>query len=148
MNLGDFFNDKIRKKYAERQIDIGKARLIQIPEFNVSYPKYCIIVALNQSDIAGVIINTEINPNIFKAEELRKLHIPILQQDHSFLKYNSFVDCSQLIKWTIEHIVEAITNKPEIVVGNVTTELLKKIHLTIIYTDTISNKEKKSFGFL
>ena len=47
MNLGDFFNDEIRKEYAERQIDIGKALLIKIPDFNVNYPKYCVVVELN-----------------------------------------------------------------------------------------------------
>ena len=45
MNLGDFFNDEIRKEYAERQIDIGKALLIKIFDFNVNYPKYCVVVA-------------------------------------------------------------------------------------------------------
>ena len=148
MNLGDFFNDEIRKEYAERQIDIGKALLIKIPDFNVNYPKYCVVVALNNYNIAGVIINTEINSNIFKTDDLRKLHLPILQRDHPFLKYDSFVDCSQLIKWKIEYIIEVISKKPEIVVGNVTDDLLKKIHLTITFADTITSKEKKNFGFL
>jgi hypothetical protein len=103
---------------------------------------------LNNYNIAGVIINTEINSNIFKTDDLRKLHLPILQQEHPFLKYDSFVDCSQLIKWKIEYIIEVISKKPEIVVGNVTDDLLKKIHLTITFADTITSKEKKNFGFL
>ena len=103
---------------------------------------------MNNYNIAGVIINTEINSNIFKTDDLRKLHLPILQQEHPFLKYDSFVDCSQLIKWKIEYIIEVISKKPEIVVGNVTDDLLKKIHLTITFADTITNKEKKNFGFL
>ena len=43
---------------------------------------------------------------------------------------------------------KAITENPEIVVGNITDILLKKIHITITNAKTISKKDKKEFGFI
>ena len=42
MSLGDLFPDKFKENFALRNIDIGKAILIEIQEFDVDYPKYII----------------------------------------------------------------------------------------------------------
>lgn len=149
MSLADFFPDSIKEDFAERKIDIGKALFIEIPEFQISYKKYWIIVAINNSRkyIAGVIINTEINTNVAHNEYLRSQHILIKQSDHSFLDYDSYVDCSKLQKRPYQDVYKAIVKNPKIVVGNVTDEMLRQIHLKITYNETISEKEKKEFGF-
>ena len=148
MNLGDYFSEKIKESFAERNIDLGKTLLIEVPDFDISYKKYWIIVATNKTHIAGVIINTDINENIFGNDELKKLHLCIKSQEHSFLEYDSFVDCSKIRKRPFQEIYIAIINNPTIVLGNVTNELLREIHITIINAKTISPKDKKEFGFL
>lgn len=148
MSLADFFPQDIKDDFAKRNINLGETLLVRIPDFNVSYPKYWIIVAINREEIAGVVVNTEINKNIFWNDELKKLNLPILQKEHSFLDYDSFIDCSQLNIQPHKEIFNAIVDNPKIVVGNITPELLKNIHLTIIGAKTISVKDKKKFGFI
>lgn len=150
MSLADFFPDSIKENFASRNIDIGKALFIEIPEFQISYKKYWIIVAINNSRkyIAGVIINTEINTNVARNEYLRSQHILIKRSDHSFLDYDSYVDCSKLQKRPFQEVYNAIVENPNIVVGNVTDEMLRQINLKITCSKTISPKEKKEFGLL
>lgn len=148
MNLGDFFSEETKKQFAERSIDLGKTLLVEIPNFNLPYKKYWIIVATNEKYMAGVIINTEINTNVVWNSDLKKLHLLIKQQEHSFLSYDSYIDCSALQKFPFEDIRQAIIRNPQIVVGNVTEEVLRSIHITITTAKTISVKDKKQFGFL
>ena len=127
MSLADSFPDSIKENFASRNIDIGKALFIEIPEFQIPYKKYWIIVAINnpRTSIVGVIINTARN------EYLRSQHILIKQCDHSFLDYDSYVDCSKLQKRPFRDVYKAIVENPKIVVGNVTDEMLRQIHLKI-----------------
>lgn len=147
MNLGFFLPQEMKDDFAKRNIELGKTLLIEIPDFNIAYKKYLIIIAINDSHIAGVVINTEINLNFAWSEEIKKLHLPIKQQEHPFLKYDSFVDCTKLHKKPIVDICNAIKENPNIVVGNVTDSFLKTLQITITYAKTISIKDKKDFGF-
>ena len=58
MDLSSFFPQEIKDNFAKRNIELGKTLLIEIPDFNISYKKYLIIVATNELYIAGVVINT------------------------------------------------------------------------------------------
>ncbi|BAR48154.1 hypothetical protein [Tannerella forsythia] len=147
MSLADAFPENIKKDFADRSIDIGKTLLIEIPQFNLSYAKYFIIVALTSTKVAGVVINTEINENVAYNEHIRSMHLPISQHSHTFLKYDSYVDCANLHKKPFDEIYNAIVKNPKIVVGNITDELLREIHHKITFSTTITRKDKKEFGF-
>ena len=98
--------------------------------------------------LAEVIINTGVNLNFARNEALRKLHLLIKSNEHPFLKYDSYVDCSKLHKRLISEICDAIKKKPSIVIGNVSEDFLREVAFTILHAKTISVKDKKDFGFL
>lgn len=148
MSLAQYFSDQIKEDFAKRNINLGKTLLLKIEDFNINYKKYFIIAGKNDTTIAGVIINTEINKNFAWNETLQKLHIKIKQEEHQFLKYDSYIDCSKLQKKEINSIFQSIIKNPNIVVGNVTDDLLKQIKETIKNAPTISKKEKINFGFI
>ena len=102
---------------------------------------------INDLYLAGVIINTEVNLNFAWNEALRKLHILIKSNEHPFLKYDSYVDCSKLHKRLISEICDAIKKNPSIVIGNVSEDFLREVVFTILHAKTISVKDKKDFGF-
>lgn len=79
MNLGNLFPDNLKNDFANRNIDIGKTILIKIEDINTNYPKYIVIVSENNKEclLAYVIINTEINKNVFPTPYLQDLHIII-----------------------------------------------------------------------
>lgn len=150
MSLGDFFPDNLKKDFASRNIDLGNAVLIQVPELSINYDKYIIVVAKDDElvSIAYVIINTDININVAFTPYLKSLHLKIDRIKNPFLKHDSFVDCSKLREFPIKSVVDFLTNNPEKAIGNVSEDTLKQIHLTITNAKTIEPIIKKKFGFL
>ena len=147
MSLGDFFPKDLKHSFAKRNIEIGNAILIKIPDFTVSYDKYIILVAKDNNDIsiAYVVINSIVNPKVAFNSYLKSLHLKIDEKRHPFLKKDSFVDCSNLREFLIEDIVKFLTKKPERVVGNVNSKLLQKIILTLSKSKTIEVYKKKKY---
>ena len=75
MSLGDFFPDNLKDDFAKRNIDLGNAILIKIPDFTITYDKYIIVVAKDDKEVslAYVVINSEANPNIAYNSYLKSL---------------------------------------------------------------------------
>ncbi|MBS9767987.1 MAG: hypothetical protein KGV44_10680 [Flavobacteriaceae bacterium] len=149
MNLGDLFPNELKQEFAKRNIDLGSAILIKIPDFTVSYDKYIIVVAKDNSetDLAYVVINSVINDNVAYNDYLKSLHIKIDKEYHSFLERDSYVDCSKLREFQIQKVIDFLTQNPERAVGNVIEETLKQIHITITNAKTIAPFVKRKFGF-
>ncbi len=149
MSLGDFFPDDLKNQFAKRNIDLGSAILIKIPDFSVNYDKYIIVIAKDNTkkDIAYVVINSKINLNIAYNSYLQSLHIKIDKANNPFLDKDSFVDCSKLREFSINNVIDFLTNNPERAVGNVSSNILKLIHTTITTAKTIEPYIKIKFGF-
>jgi hypothetical protein len=150
MSLGDFFPEELKQNFAERNVDIGQAILIEIPDFNITHSKYVILVSKNEVKLllAYVLINTEINDNVFPSEYLKSLHVKIDKKRHTFLSYDSWVNCSEIKEIESLKVIKLLKDKPERVLGNVHIDILKKIHSTITIAKTINAATKKKFGFL
>lgn len=149
MSLGDFFPDDLKSDFAKRNIDLGNAILIKIPDFTINYDKYIVVVAKNETEVslAYVVINSEANPNIAYNSYLRSLHLKIDKKNNPFLEKDSFVDCSNLREFPIQAVVDFLTENPERAVGNISPEVLKSIHVTITTASTIELFMKKKYGF-
>ncbi len=150
MNLGDFFSKEDQKKFAERNINLGCSILIKVPDIDVNYDKYIIVVAENSIDcaVAFVVVNSKINENVFPTESSKNLHVKLKKSENDFLDHDSFVNCSQLRSFTKEKLVDYIKNNQDKLVGNVTDKALIDIQYTITNAKTISNYEKRRFGFI
>lgn len=149
MSLGDFFPDDLKNQFVKRNIYLGSAILIKIPDFSVNYEKYIIVVAIDntEEDLAYVVIYSEANPNVAYNAYLKSLYLKINKTDNPFLKKDSFVDCSKLREFSIETVVEFLKKYPERAVGNVSSSDLKSIHLKITTATTIEPYIKKKYGF-
>jgi hypothetical protein len=62
--------------------------------------KYVIIACFDDNIPMGFLINSKINEFIKKRADLMKCEVEILQQDHSFLSYNSYVDCRDIFAFS------------------------------------------------
>ena len=149
MSLGDFFPDNLKDDFAKRNIDLGNAILIKIPDFTITYDKYIIVVGKdgNEIHLAYVVINSEANSNIAYNPYLKSLHLKIDKKNNPFLEKDSFVDCSKLREFSIQTVVDFLIKNPERAVGNVSSSVLKAIHITISTASTIEPFMKKKFGF-
>lgn len=150
MSLGDLFPDNLKKQFAERNIDIGKALLIKLEDIRVNYDKYIIIVGINDTEmaVAYVIINTEVNKNIAPTTYLQSLHLKIDKARHDFLNYDSYINCAELKEFNKQKLIDFLVSNPERIVGNIDLILLTKVHDTIKKAKTILPILKKKYGFI
>lgn len=102
-------NDSI-KAIAKNTVKVGVVYRIKMDERNGVKPKagdksrnkYFIVLGFDSEGNAygGVIINSEINPNI--PQSMKNCHLHIECSKYSFLNHDSYVDCSKLKKVNIE----------------------------------------------
>ncbi len=138
MNFDEFRNLFKNTGFAEREIKIGAVLKYWATETNPPKQKIRIVVGFSNDKVlvATLFINTEINPNVFPTEELRKLHLVFEKSRCEYLDHDSFVDCSQLHE------------NPTVVSGEVANTDLENIKNIIKNAATITPKQKKKFGFL
>ena len=150
MNFDEFRNLFKNTGFAEREIKIGAVLKYWATETNPPKQKIRIIVGFSNDKVlvATLFINTEINPNVFPTEELRKLHLVFEKTRCEYLDHDSFVDCSQLHEVSYGNLVTILNENPTVVSGEVANTDLENIKNIIKNAPTITPKQKKKFGFL
>ncbi len=93
-----------------------------------------------------VFINSEINPNIFRTDELRNLHVPLNAQGNDFIDHDCFVDCSSIKERSFGEIRQLLSNDPECSKSIVSETTMEVIVQTIRNAVTISSSQKRKFG--
>ena len=150
MNLADCFPDDFKKQHF-KGIDLGCAILIEIPEFNIEHRKYAIYFAndkTKEGHCGLVIINSDINENVNRSDYLKSQHVLIDCKRHTFLDYDSYVDCTQIHNHNLDEIIACIAENPNFLKGNVAEDVLKKIYDKILASRLISPKDKKKYSIL
>ena len=96
MNLGDFFSDQQREGFAGRKLKVGTVLKAFQHDTNPPKEKRIVIIGIAGDQVAiGVLfINSEINPNIFKTQARRSLHIKIEPDHRNIVDWTSYIDCS------------------------------------------------------
>ena len=91
-DIGNIFSPEIGDVF---YINLTKEEGI-VPKEGETRNKFYIILGFDDFGNAygGVIINSRINKNM--PMHIQNCHLPIKQQNYSFLTYNSFIDCSKL----------------------------------------------------
>lgn len=102
--LFEMLNDDSIKAIAKNTVKVGDVYRIKMDERNGIKPKagdksrnkYFIVLGFDSEGNAygGVIINSEINPNI--PQSMKNCHLHIECSKYSFLDHDSYVDCSKL----------------------------------------------------
>ena len=144
--MGDFFPESFLEEFSENYLTLGSVIKIYDPE--AEKDKYHIIVGFNESELitASVRINSEVNSNVFRNPYLRSLCHLIKQEKYSFLKHDSFIDCSNLKEWP-DHILKArLKNYPGSHEGNIEEKEFDTIRSILSTARTIPPKKRKKYG--
>lgn len=95
---------------------------------------------------ATVFINSEINLNVFHSAELQSLNVFFEATGRSYLKHDSYVDCSKITSRKKSDIENIIAADPGRILGEISADDYKILRQTIKNARTISPAKKKEFG--
>lgn len=134
------------------KLEIGSIIFEKVFDTKPPKDKYYIVTGFTADTtiLCTVYINTTININLFPTPRLKNLHVPISATDNPFLKYDSFVDCSNLHQKATNMVMSVINNGTGRYgyVSNVSAATLIEIMDTIKNAHTIPPITKKKFGFI
>lgn len=148
MALGDLFPEEFRAEFSKRSLERGSVIRAQFVETHPPKIKlYVVLGASKDKVVFGVVlINSRINPHLFRDPMIRSWHIPIACSDYEFLQHDSFIDCTQIFEKATPELLEAIKNAPEIVVGRLNEPDFNQVKTAIQHATTIAKATKRKFG--
>ena len=149
-NLGDFFPEETRRQLADNNLKIGAVLRFHVPFTNPPKTKRQIVVGFDNDNIllATVLINTEINPNVFPNQILRDLHLKLETNNRNYIEHDSFVDCSKVRPQNKSEIIALLTLEPTAHLGELAPNDLAIVLEKIRNAHTISVHEKRRFGLI
>ena len=111
--------------------------------------KRLIIVGIDNELVttSTIFINSEINPNVFTSEELKRLQYKLEANKCAFLDHDSYADCSDVRERKCQDILNLFSKSPQVNLGQLESNDLIQIRLLIKSAKTISVRIKKKFGF-
>ena len=121
-----------------------KAGDVFLKDFDEADHKKLFIIAGISGDkifICSVFINSEIHPAIASKPYIHKLQIPLLKKRNSFLKHNSYANCSYPIFLNSEQIIMGIVEKTCKVIGNIHTQDLDFIQKALIESGLLTDEQ-------
>ena len=133
-------------------MDIEPGMVFRLP-FNTlygqggtAYDKYAIVARVDP-DLLCLLICTEVPAFASRNPNLKRCYIAIDREDHSFLSYDSWVDCNDTKdEYTLLKLTEVYAQDPSCYVGEASINLLKKIQGGVQTSPTLERRKKSSIG--
>jgi len=131
------------------RLQIGSVIFEYITTTNPPKNKYYVVVGFSEDKVAlgTVYINSEINPNIFRNERMRMLHIPLSSADNPFLKWDSHIDCSNIQERAAQDVPACIATGGDYgFCASLSEQTMNAVLTTLNNSFTIPAHVKKKFG--
>jgi hypothetical protein len=104
--------------------------------------KFLLLVSIN-CGLLFFVINSEINQFKKDSPDLLESQVPLGRKTHQFLKHDSWIDCSKVIRnFGAAEVFQQINSKLGSMKGLVTNEVRKKIRTTVNDSRTLENRFK------
>jgi hypothetical protein len=148
--ISDFLPDdsELNKETTFEKLEKGTVLRMFVNDTNPPKIKWLIVLGLHENKLAlgTLFINTDINKNINYSTELQNLQYELKSQDNTFLKHDSFVDCSTIQHRENDDILSKVNNDNNKIVGYLDPNTFEEVRKTVIKSETIRGKLKKKFG--
>ena len=141
MSLGDLLGNSDKSKLFRQSLNVGD---VFLKEFEgIEHPKFFIVAGLSQDRVflCSVYINSRIHPSIIQRQHLLELQVPLRKQNNSFLRYDSFANCSTPILMESEPLSEWVADNSCKVIGTVFKDDLNSIVGTLKNSGLLSEEE-------
>lgn len=130
------------------EITPGTVLKLFVSETNPPKLKRFVVIGCSQDEVqlATVYINSQINKRISYSIELECLHFQVISKGRSWLDHDSWIDCSDLIIRETKEILSAVRQRPEAIIGKLSTEDFAGVIRLLKTSRKIKGKTKKRFG--
>ena len=140
MVLGDYLDDEKKRQYIHSRLKPG-AILYRHCEFTKPPKSKFLLVLQVQSETLVFVINSAINSFLESKKPLREAQISIDQANHTFLDYDSYINCTEIECLDTAILVEEIMQNMDQIKGCITEGLKAKVIATIDDSFTLSPAE-------
>ncbi|MDY3104875.1 MAG: hypothetical protein SOW45_09270 [Prevotella sp.] len=127
--------------------NIGRGVILHSTIFDsIDHGKFFVVVGVTDSEVAGFFfINSNINKSIEAKPEQFAMQYPMKKSDYSFLRYDSFLSATRILKLPCEKIVDSISEGITEIIGNMKKEHMDELLENARASRLFSNQEKKAF---
>jgi hypothetical protein len=147
-NLGNFFPEDMKNQLADDNFKIGMVLKYMHPD--IPKTKRYVVVGFDSRKVylALLVINSEINENVFSNPFLRDLNVELDAESRDYLDHTSYVNCSKILEDDAAKLKQSIIDEPSVHIGEFSKEDLETVIEKIKTAPTVSLKKKKKFGIL
>lgn len=129
---------ELPKEFIEHSIDRGDILLSDMFK-NIDHAKFFVVIGVNKDYIAGFFfINSNINIHLEGKQEQLAMQYPLRKKDYDFLRYDSFLSATTLMKMPCSDIADSIANGSTKIISKMKQEhmdeLLEKARTSILFS--------------
>jgi hypothetical protein len=148
MSLGDHFPQDLQNDYLKRSLKVGSVLKLFVNDTTPPKEKRFIVIGLSEDklSLASLYINSEINTSINWSTEQQALQLVFTVNGREYLNRTSYIDCSKFNYRDTKEIEQALEDRPDAIIGELSSQDLELIITTIKLASTINGKYKKRYG--
>jgi len=138
--LKDLFPDGFLEEHAESKVVAESIIVIQIPQFNLSYDKFVVLMTSSKDgeEICATCINTNPSP--------RGNHVLITPADYDFLTHDSHIDCGSVVSFRKDYLKRLLLAEPHRYKGTLSEAEYIDVLLKLGQSDTITPEQVEKFN--
>ncbi len=141
--LGSNFPESHRREWAENQLTPGRVLYLFCEFTTPPKEKYLAIVCRKPRPLL-FLVNSSLTSFVQKRPEFRKCQVSLSAGDYDFLRYDSYLNCSEVIdSLRVEEIVDQLVADITRIKGSLNEITIQEIRQVVPDTKTISPIHKK-----
>lgn len=114
----------------------------------IDHGKFFVVMGVSKDHVCGFFfVNSNINKYIFSKPEFLALQYLLRHSEYPFLRYDSFVCASNVMRISLNKLSEDISNNKTKIIGSLKPEHIDDILDMVVKSEVINEKDKKLFFY-
>ena len=124
---------------------IKRGQILHSENFvDIGHGKFFVIIGITDDSIVGFFfINSNVNKYLFNKPELLAMQYPMRKEDYGFLRYDSFLCATKLLKLNKQDIVSGLQNGTVQIISQLMQEHLDDVLTMVRNSDLFKEREKR-----
>ncbi len=128
---------------------IKRGQILHSENFvDIGHGKFFVIIGITDDSIVGFFfINSNVNKYLFNKPELLAMQYPMRKEDYGFLRYDSFLCATKILKLNKQDIVSGLQNGTVQIISQLIQEHLNDVLTMVRNSDLFKEREKRQFFY-